>query len=79
MSDDPDRSDESDTYEFGESAWYEGSIQSYDEETGKHEVKYFVDGSCEKIDLLDLNSNMPAWELAPYEHCECGKWFSDRL
>ena len=79
ISDDPSvSSDEEDTYEFGVSSWFEAHIKSFDEATGKHKVIY-NDRTSEHIDLLKLDSNMAAWELAPYKHCECGKWFNDRL
>ena len=78
-SEDPDlSSDESDTYEFGVSAWFEGAIKSFNEETGEHEIEY-GDHTCEHLNLLKLNSDMPAWELAPCGHFEYGNWLLGRL
>ena len=42
-----------------------GTVESFDKETGAHEIKY-DDDTEEELDLLALDKQRPAWEFEPF-------------
>lgn len=48
-----------------ERRWYYGEITAFNENTHLHAIKY-DDGEEEELDLLVVNDDIPAWEVAPF-------------
>ena len=46
-------------------AWFTGKIDGYDPLTHEHKINY-TDGQSEDLNLLGLDDERPAWELAPF-------------
>ena len=46
-------------------AWFTGKISGYDPLTHEHKIAY-TDGQSEDLNLLGLDDERPAWELAPF-------------
>ena len=73
----PGLNSESPPVEFGQRGWFEAVITDYNEETETHILQY-ADGDTERVNLLKLSSQLPAWELVPCTHCDNKSWFDGR-